>query len=101
MEDRNTIPDACFGAEQGNPVIGEMLDIACAYIELGASPWSSGPGVFTDVLQTCNRAILFPPGTLYPYHYQQKHLRHVDHCANPWTHSIHHWHGSWLSPDRG
>lgn len=100
-EDKNVIPDAVFGACAANPVIGDMLNIAVAYVELGQDPWSSGPGVFTDVLQTCNQVILFPPGTLYPYSYREKHLRHQPHCDNPWTHAVHHWAGSWLtSPTR-
>lgn len=99
-EDKNTIPDAVFGAEQTNPVVGEMLEIAVAYVELGQDPWSSGPGVFTDVLQACNRAVIFPPGTLYPYSYHDKHLRHANHCENPWTHAVHHWAGSWLQKSR-
>jgi len=99
-EDKNVIPDAVFGAERANPVVGEMLEIAMCYVELGQDPWSSGPGVFTDVLQTCNRAVLFPPGTLYPVHYRQKHLLHQDNCSNPWTHTVHHWAGSWVSPGR-
>lgn len=95
-EDKNVVPDAIFGAHAEHPVIGEMMHIAIELVNLGQNAWASGPGVFTDVLPTCNRAILFPPGTLYPYHYSEKHRRHADHCSSPWVHAIHHWAGSWV-----
>ena len=41
--------------------------------------------------------LLFPPGTLYPYHYKEKQRRSEDHAtAQPWAFMAHHWAGSWL-----
>lgn len=97
FEDENVIPDAVFGAEPGNEVVAEMLQIAITLVELGESAWSSGPGVFTDVLRTSNRAVLFPPMAFYPVHYRQKHLLGRDNCAHPSTFCVHHWFGSWLA----
>lgn len=95
-EDEAVIPDAVFGAEAANPVVADMLQIAITLVELGQNAWASGPGVFTDVLQTCNRAVIFPPAAFYPYHYGRKHERHLDHAKSPWTWCAHHWAGSWL-----
>lgn len=94
-EDKNVIPDAVFGAEQGHPVVVDMLNIAAAYVELGQGAWASGPGVFTDVLQTCNRAVLLPPAAFYPIHYREKHLLRGYVCDDPFTWCCHHWHHSW------
>lgn len=96
-EDERVIPDAVFGAQAGHPVVLEMLQIAMTLVEVGQGAWASGPGVFTDVLQTCNQAVLFPPGAFYPYNYRNKHERSLPHAKNPWTYAIHHWHGSWLA----
>ena len=96
-EDRKVVPDAVFGAEAGHPAIEEMLAKAVASVLAGGDPWASGPGVFTSTLPGRWDTILFPPGTLYPYHYKAKHLRGNDHRAEqPWAHVVHHWHGSWL-----
>lgn len=95
-EDERVIPDAVFGAEAGHPVVLEMLQIAVTLVELGQGAWASGPGVFTDVLPTCNRAVIFPPLAFYPYHYRNKHERNLPHAQRPWVFCIHHWAGSWL-----
>jgi mannosyltransferase OCH1-like enzyme len=99
-EDERVIPDAVFGAEADHPVVREMLAIACTLVELGQGAWASGPGVFTDVLQHCNRAVVLPPLAFYPYHYSQKHLRNNDHAAWPWCFCAHHWFGSWVTAPR-
>lgn len=93
-EDRQTVPDFVFGAEQGHPAIAVLLDAALDCIEQG--PWESGPGVFTRTLPGRCDTLLLPPGSFAPYHYTERHRRNEDHSVNPWTFGAHHWAGSWL-----
>lgn len=98
-EDPRCIPDAMFGARAFHPAVATMLSAATKLVELGRDPWDSGPGVFTDVLPERSDVMLFPPGTLYPYHYSQKRTaaRGVDYGKrDPWCYAVHHWAGSWV-----
>ena len=103
-EDHKTIPDAVFGAPPGHPVTAELLDAARRSVERGDDPWQSGPGVFTKVLPKAvarGEALLFPPGTWYPFHWSRKDKdRKKDHKQDqPWSLMAHHWRGSWLSKE--
>jgi hypothetical protein len=48
------------------------------------------------VLPNRDDVALLPPGSFYPYHYTERHRRHEDHAAAPWTFGAHHWAASWL-----
>lgn len=93
-EDTTTIPDAVLGAEPNHPAIRRCLDLALDRCDQDA--WTSGPGVTTEVLPGRDDVLLLPPGAFFPYHYSEKHRRHEDHSAFPWTFAAHHWHGSWV-----
>lgn len=96
-EDRNVVPDAVLGAEQGHPAVKEMMRLARSSVEAGQSAWDSGPGVTTAVLPGRNDWLTLPPGAFYPYHYKSKQLRNNDHLnEQPWCYAVHHWAGSWL-----
>jgi mannosyltransferase OCH1-like enzyme len=95
-EDNAVVPDAVIGAEPGHPAIRRCLDLAMVRVPQGA--WASGPGTTTEVLTARDDVLLLPPGSLYPYHYKAKNLRHRDHASEqPWAFMAHHWAGSWLA----
>lgn len=93
-EDASCVPDAVLGFRRGHPALWRMLALAIERIDQGA--WASGPGVTTEVLPGRSDVLLLPPGAFFPYHYKEKHRRHEDFAASPWTFCAHHWHGSWL-----
>ncbi len=103
-EDRNVVPDAILGFEAGHPIVPVMLEEALTRLKDGA--WESGPGVTTRNLPGREDVILFPPGTLYPYHYSIKRRydpnrpdgarrRTAIPAEQPWALMAHHWHHSW------
>jgi hypothetical protein len=97
-EDANCVPDAVLGAEPEHPAIRRCLDLAIERLPQGT--WESGAGVTTEVLPGRPDVLVLPPGTFYPYHYKQKHLRRRDHkTEQPWSFLAHHWAGSWLDKD--
>ncbi len=94
-EDPNTVPDAVMGARPGHPAMIAALDDAITNVGRGA--WQSGPGATTRTFPPRRDVLLLPPGSFYPYHYNERHRRHDDHRqANPWAFGAHHWAGSWL-----
>jgi mannosyltransferase OCH1-like enzyme len=95
-EDAQTVPDAVLGFEAEHPAIDECLTLAIGRLEQG--PWASGPGVTTEVLPGRPDVLLLPPGSFYPYHYSERHLRHDNHAgAHPYAFGAHHWAASWLA----
>ena len=102
-EDADVVPDAVLGAKADHPAIGKCLQLALERITSGSSDWrtgsgawSTGPGVTTTVLPGRSDFALLPPGSFYPYHYNEKGRRHEDHAAaQPWAFGAHHWHHSW------
>lgn len=102
-EDPDTVPDAVLGAEAEHPAIRECLRLAIERLtsdggdwRTGNGAWSTGPGVTTTVLPGRDDFALLPPGSFYPYHWNEKQRRHEDHAtAQPWAFGAHHWHHSW------
>lgn len=98
-EDPRVVPDAVIGAEAGHPAIAACLQAALEAIAAG--PWESGPGVTTKILPGRDDVLLLPPGAFYPYHYTDKRRANADHKAQqPWCFAVHHWWGSWLTPEQ-
>jgi hypothetical protein len=94
-EDKNVVPDAVLGAEPEHPAILACLQLALRTLTKG--PWHSGPGVTTRLLPNRSDVALLPPGSFYPYHYNEKGRNRENHKANqPWAFMAHHWAGSWL-----
>lgn len=103
-EDRETVPDAVFGAEAGHPAIADVLIEALRRLRrqsadwrTGSGAWSTGPGAFTATLTGRSDVLLLPPGAFYPYHYTEPGRSREDHGADPWCFAAHHWHASWVS----
>lgn len=100
-EDSKVVPDAVLGAEPGHPAVQIMLWRARQSIEAGEDAWRSGPGVTTAVLPGRDDWLLMPPGSFYPYHYNERNRRNIDHMTEqPWCFAAHHWAGSWLTPEQ-
>jgi len=100
-EDMRVIPDAVMGFEAGHLAVRKMLTEARASIERGEDAWKSGPGVSTSVLAGRRDVLLLPPGSFYPYHYNEQNRRGEDHMTNqPWSFGAHHWEGSWLTAEQ-
>lgn len=99
-EDPRCVPDAVLGAIAHHPAIRECIELATERCSAGEDAWRTGPGVTTEVLPGRDDVLLLPPGALYPYHYTEKHRATEDHAANPWAYAVHHWHGSWLTPEQ-
>ena len=95
-EDKQSVPDAIFGAVAGHPALLDLLDYAIANVELGA--WQCGPGAFSKILPGRLDVLLLPPGSCYPYHYTEQHRASENFAmTQPWAFCAHHWHGSWQS----
>lgn len=101
-EDAEVVPDAVVGAEAGHPAIMACLLEALRRIETsdtdwrtGNGAWSTGPGVFTELLPGRSDVLLLPPGSFYPVHYTDK-AACATHTPAPWTFGMHLWTGSWL-----
>lgn len=100
-EDHKCVPDAVLGAVPHHPAFVEMLARARASVEAGETAWKSGPGVTTAVLPGRDDVLLLPPGSLYPYHYTEKNrAREKFTRTQPWAFVVHHWAGSWLTPEQ-
>lgn len=107
-EDAGVVPDAVLGATKEHPAIRDCIDLAIERLRsdtddwrTGSGAWGTGPGVTTTVLPGRDDVLLLPPGSLYPYHYSERHRRHDDHrTANPWAFCAHHWAASWLKKNR-
>lgn len=97
-EDYKVIPDAVLGAEPGHPAVMVMMLKARHTVSHGGDAWNSGPGVTTSTLPNRPDWLVLPPGTFYPYHYNERHRRGDDHMTQqPWSFGAHHWAGSWLT----
>jgi hypothetical protein len=95
-EDARVVPDAVLGFTPQHPAVAEMIDLAYAAVRDGHGAWKSGPGVTTTVLPGRRDVLLLPPGSMYPYHYTERHRRGEDHRSKqPWALMAHHWHHSW------
>ena len=97
-EDPQCLPDAILGCEPGHPAFVKALEDARAVIQAGGDAWHSGPGVTTEVLPNRDDVLCLPPGAFYPQHYLDKKARHT--VDGPWVFLIHHYHGSWLTPQQ-
>jgi mannosyltransferase OCH1-like enzyme len=102
-EDAQTVPDAVIAAERQHPAIIQCINLALRRLQsdsddwrTGNGAWATGPGVTTTVLPGRGDVLLLAPGSLYPYHYTEKHRRDEDHKANhPYAFGAHHWAHSW------
>lgn len=100
-EDNAVIPDAVLGAIPGHPAVLDMLAAAVESVTNGEDAWHSGPGVSTRILRGRDDVLLLPPGAFYPVHYHEKaRLRENFSRTAPSAFSVHHWHGSWLTPEQ-
>lgn len=100
-EDANCVPDAVLGAVPGHPAVGEMLNMAAERLKAGQDAWHTGPGVTTTVMPKRRDVTVLPPGAFYPYHYLEKaRARENFRETAPWAYAVHHWHGSWLTPEQ-
>ena len=96
-EDPVSVPNAVVGARPHHPAVSRCLDTAIRRVRQRKGIWQAGPGVFTDILPGRDDVLLLPPGTFYPYHYNQKERATADHRKEqPWAFAAHHWWGSWL-----
>lgn len=94
-EDERSVPNAVMGATPDHPAVKACLDLMIS--RLPGETWQAGPGVLTTVLPGRSDVLLLPPGSFYPYHYQEKHRRGEDfRKTQPWAFVAHHWWGSWL-----
>jgi hypothetical protein len=94
-EDAKVVPNAVLGAVPDHPAIRECLEMMLE--RLPGPTWDAGPGVTTAVLPGRTDVLLLPPGSFYPYHYQEKHRAGENFRASqPWAFVVHHWAGSWL-----
>jgi len=99
-EDARVIPDAVLGFEPGHQAVRLMIRDAREVIIAGGNAWHSGPAVSTSVLRNRRDVLLLPPGTFYPYHYNERQRAGADHKKEqPWSFGAHHWAGSWLTPE--
>lgn len=95
-EDYKVVCNAVMGAAPKHPAIKECIDLALKEMRKGT--WQAGPGVTTRIFPGRADVLLFPPGSFYPYLYNEKHRREEDHKKNqPWSFMAHHWAGSWLA----
>lgn len=100
-EDANCVPDAVLGAVPGHPAVAEMLNMAAERLMDGQDAWHTGPGVTTTVMPKRSDVTVFPPGAFYPYHYLEKaRAKENFRQTSPWSYCVHHWHGSWLTPEQ-
>lgn len=101
-EDHRSIPNAVMGATPGHPAIAACLDLTMSRIP--GETWAAGPGVLTDLLPGRDDVLLLPPGCFYAVHYRDperdvKMERRSTIRENPWAFVLHHYWGSWLSPE--
>lgn len=100
-EDARCVPDAVIGSEPHHRAIRDCLALACERVAAGEDAWRTGPGVTTEVLPEADGVLLLPPSALYPYHYREPHRRREDFRVTcPRAFMVHHWHGSWLTPEQ-
>lgn len=100
-EDNAVIPNAVMGCIPNHPAFIELLTVASRKLSDGAPTWQVGPGATTSVLKGRDDVLLLPPGSLYPYHYLEQNRRRENfRDTAPWAFCVHHWHGSWLSPEQ-
>ena len=100
-EDANCVPDAVLGAVPGHPAVAEMLNMAAERLLAGKDAWHTGPGVTTTVMPGRADVTVLPPGAFYPYHYLEKSRAGENfRQTSPWSYCVHHWHGSWLTPEQ-
>ncbi len=105
-EDKNTIPNAVFGAVSDHPALPELL--AGCIANVGIDTWQGGPGTWTRVLKDRDDVLILPPAALFPYHWDKRQKRTYDPMTalgrrnldtliaqSPWTVSVHHWRHSW------
>ena len=103
-EDDGVVPDAIFGAEKYSLAVAKLLDEAIRRLYLkstnwrtGNGAWSTGPGVFTEILPQRNDVLLLPPQAFYAVSYKERPL--LGRKPAPYEFARHHWHASWLPPE--
>lgn len=99
-EDSLVVPDFVLGAQAGHPVFHAMLDEAVRLVQAGSTDaWETGPGVTTRFLPDRPDVLLLPPGAFAPAHYLDRESQQMVAAERPpWAWGMHHYEGSWLSP---
>jgi Glycosyltransferase sugar-binding region containing DXD motif len=98
-EDADHVCTAVLGFTAGHPAVKALMDVGMERHHQGT--WAAAIGVVSEIWPGRDDMLLLPPGSFFPYHYQQKWTGDVPsreqiRDTNPWAFCAHHWDGSWL-----
>lgn len=105
-QDPKNVAFGVIGAPAEHPAIRAALDEMLARIDAGdptgqLGGWKfiahCGNNVVTKVWPGRSDMLLLPPGTFYPYYYNEKNRANEKFdLTAPWSLAVHHWWASWL-----
>jgi FkbM family methyltransferase len=91
-EDGQSLTNAVFGCERGHPALEALIErLAQGEIDWALPPHlTTGPALFTEVLQWRADVTVLPRATFYPYNWNQRRAG-----AEHWSYGTHLWARSW------